>query len=369
MNVLILNWRDPMNPRSGGAEYVTHQHAKAWVDHGDRVTWFASGFAGAKNEEVLNGVRIVRAGNTVSVFFRAVTFYFKHRHDIDVIVDEAHGIPFFSALYARKPVILFIHEVAGRIWRVMYAPPIRWLGQLLERLYLLVYRSRRIWTDAPSTVDELVRLGMLRQHIIAIPCPIAKRSLPKQPIKDAAPTFIFVGRLVRMKRIEDIIRAFCTIRKALPHAKLEVVGEGNPRYISELSAFARSLGITDHITWHGKVTEKRKFELLRASHLLLHASVKEGWGLVVLEAASQWTPSVVYGVPGLVDTVRDGKTGIIVKNENPMNLASRAVSLFRDTKRYAEMQKQGAKFSDSFRWEEVTIQSRRLLQEAYEANE
>ncbi len=366
MNVLILNWRDPINPHSGGAEYVTYQHAKAWVGQGDRVIWFASRFAGAKNEEVLDGVSVVRAGNTFSVFFHAAMFYLRHRNTIDIIVDEVHGIPFFSVLYARKPVILFIHEVAGRIWKVMYKPPIRWMGQCLERLYLLVYRNRRIWTDAPSSIDELVRLGVVLHRIIAIPCPIAVRSLRKKPEKNEQPTLIFVGRLVRMKRVEDVIRAFCAIRQMLPKARLDVVGEGSRRYVSELVAFASALGVADHVTWHGRVTEKRKFALLRAAHVLLHTSVKEGWGLVVLEAASQWTPSIVYGVPGLVDTVRDGKTGIIVKKEDPESMARQAVSLFRDMKRYTAMQKHGAAFNDSFRWEDVTELSRQLLQQAYE---
>ncbi len=368
MNILLLNWRDPKNPRAGGAEYVTLEHAKAWVKQGHKVTWFASGFSAATQEDVVDGVAIVRRGNSISVFIHALFYYFKNQKNIDVIVDQVHGIPFFSVLYADKPVILFIHEVAGHIWRVMYTWSIWWIGQLLERMYLWMYRNTPVWTDAPSTAEELVRLGIPRRHCVAIPCPIANPVLGVRPKKNTVPTFIFVGRLVRMKRVEDILTALKDIVHVLPKSQLWIVGEGDRAYTSWLVARAKSLGIYRHVTWYGRVSEKKKLALLRSSHVLLHASVKEGWGLVVLEAASQWTPSVVYRIPGLVDTVKDGKTGIVVSSNTPSDLAKQAAALISDTSRYEKMQKEAARFADSLRWADATIQSEALIHKAYDAS-
>ena len=75
MRVLILNWRDIKNPKSGGAEIVTLEHAKYWVKRGHNVTWFTSSFKGANREEFLNGVKIVRFGNFITVYFFKRFFY------------------------------------------------------------------------------------------------------------------------------------------------------------------------------------------------------------------------------------------------------------------------------------------------------
>ncbi len=368
MNILLLNWRDPRNPKSGGAEYVTHEHAKGWVRLGDTVTWFAARYPGAAREEWLDGVHIIRRGSAGSVFFYAPVYYFLHRKNIDVIVDEAHGIPFFAALYARVPVLLFLHEVAGSIWGVMYASWISRIGSLLERLFLFIYRKRPIWTDAESTVKELVDLGVPRDMCRAIPCPTAAIPKSQKPKKNTRFTCIFVGRLVRMKRIEDLLTAFADICRTRPEATLLIVGDGDPSYVGSLKKMAVSLGVADVVTWCGRVTEKKKYSLLARSHLLLHTSVKEGWGLVVLEAGSQWTPSVVYKVNGLVDVVKDGKTGRIVSTCDPHDLATMALSLYADSNAYIKMQKEAYVWSNSFRWNDVILESHALLVGLYEAH-
>src|SRR6185312_6565233 len=125
MNVLILNWRDPKNPKSGGAELVTQEHAKAWVKAGHSVIWFTSCFKGAKNEEMIDGVKVIRRGNALSVYLLAPFFYFFSKNKFDVVIDEIHGIPFFTPLYVKKArKTAFIHEVAGEIWDYMYSFPV-----------------------------------------------------------------------------------------------------------------------------------------------------------------------------------------------------------------------------------------------------
>lgn len=367
MNILILNWRDPKNFRSGGAEYVTHEHAKYWVKKGNRVTWITSGFVQDKKSEMLDGVQIVRFGNAYTVFLYAALYYFRNKKNIDLIVDEVHGVPFFSVLYAKKPIILFIHEVAGAIWSVMYPAPINWIGRWVESWYLRLYRNHRIWTDAPSTVHELETLGIPKNQCKAIFCSIANQPLSRAPKKNINLTCISVGRIVRMKRIEDILTAFFDICKIHQNAQLWIVGDGDNSYINELKKIAFALGISDNLNWYGKVPEKEKLDLLSRAHFLLHTSVKEGWGLVVLEAASQWTPSVVYGVSGLVDTVRDNETGIVISTMNPHDMAQSALSLYEDKNRYERMQKKATSWSGSFRWEDAGEQSMELLTSVYKS--
>ena len=59
----------------GGAEVFTHEVAKRWVKGGHEVTLFTSEFSGCRREEVLDGVRVVRAGGRLGVYWNAERFY------------------------------------------------------------------------------------------------------------------------------------------------------------------------------------------------------------------------------------------------------------------------------------------------------
>jgi len=149
MNILILNWRDLKNPKSGGAEIVTMAHAKSWVKRGNNVTWFTSHFTGAKEKETINGVEIIRRGNVITVYIYAFLHYLFHKDKYDFIIDEIHGLPFFTPLYTKKPTIVFIHEVAKEIWDYMYPFPINILGKWIEPLYFTLYKHAYFCVAAP----------------------------------------------------------------------------------------------------------------------------------------------------------------------------------------------------------------------------
>lgn len=375
MNILILNWRDVSHPLSGGAEIVTMKHAQYWVKKGHQVTWFTSWYPGVKHEETIGGVRMVRRLGSLTVYPAAVWYVLTRGRDYDVIVDEVHGFPFFSPLFTRTPVVVFIHEVAGEIWDFMYPFPINIIGKFVEQWYFSLYKHCLFWTDAQSMIEELLSHGIPRNQCIAIPCPIAldKRLMTKDKknhisfifdhiSKEKYPTYLFVSRVVKMKGIEEVIKAFSFIVKEQKDAKLWIVGGGEVHYIKELKAMISDYGVSSNVIFFGKVTEQKKYELMAKSHLLLHASVKEGWGLVVLEAASVGTPSVVYDVPGLRDVVKHQRTGIVLKTNSPQEMALESMKLINEGKRYRDYQEYGKLWSKSLQWNDVTQKSLHILQ-------
>lgn len=363
MHILILNWRDPKNPRSGGAEIVTLEHAKAWVRKGNSVTWFTSKFKNSQKSEKIQGVNIVRRGNFFTVYLHALFFYLFSKNKFDLVIDEIHGLPFFTPLFARIPKIAFIHEVADEIWDYMFPFPLNKIGKFIEPLYFKLYKNVKFWTDADSTIDDLVKKGIKRKNSIAINCSINNKVLSKLPNKEKIPTFIFVSRVVKMKGIEEVIRAFFYILKELKDARLWIVGDGEKSYVEELKETMRSFSISTKVKFFGRVDENKKLELMKKAHLLLHASIKEGWGLVVIEAASQGTPSVVYNVAGLKDSVKDEKTGIVLKENNSKEMAGQAIELLNNKKKYEDFQKNGLLWAKSLTWDKTTSKSLRLLEE------
>lgn len=370
MRILILNWRDPKNPKSGGAEAVTLEHAKYWAKEGNEVTWFTSSFKHAKKKEDIDGVEIVRRGSYLTVFFIAPLFYFFSSKKFDIVVDEIHGIPFFTPLYVRKPRIAFIHEIAKEIWDYMYPFPINIFGKIIEPFYLSIYKHEYFWVPAKSTRDELLEIGVARENITIILCGLNQKPLKKiWKEKENVPTFVFVSRVVKMKGIEDVIRSFKVILSRLNNANLWIVGDGSKDYISHLKKLVSDNSLEKKVTFFGYVDDEKKISLLKKAHLLLHASIKEGWGLVVVEAASQSTPSVVYNVAGLRDSVRNGKTGIVVSKNDPETLATEAIGLLSNEKKYKTMQENCLAWASELRWEKFTHESIELLKKISEKND
>jgi glycosyltransferase involved in cell wall biosynthesis len=186
----------------------------------------------------------------------------------------------------------------------------------------------------------------------------------KNTKKEKDPTYVFVSRVVRMKGIEEIIKAFSFIARAKVQSKLWIVGGGQDSYITELKHMMADYGIGERVTFFGNVSEQRKYELMSRAHLLLHASVKEGWGLVVLEAASVGTPAIVYNVTGLKDVVKNGETGLVISDNSPSEMAREAMKLFSDGKTYALYSKNGRQWAKSLRWPDAVKQSLRILDHA-----
>lgn len=362
LNILILNWRDKEHPKAGGAEIVTMEHAKGWVKRGHNVTWLTSLYSNVFKDEVIDGVHIMRRSGSFFIYIWAFFYTLLNGYKYDIIIDEIHAVPFLTPLATKTKKIAFIHEVASDIWNYMAPFPLNILGKLLEKIYIPLYKSIPFWTDAESTIDELETFGINKSNCIAIPCPIMKDSSLKHfHIKEDNPTFIFVSRVVAMKGIEEIIKSFAFIVKELPDASLWIVGGGESKYIESLKKEIKELDLTEKVHFYGKVNEEEKISLMGKAHILLHASVKEGWGLVVLEAAYQGTPSVVYNVSGLKDVVKNNKTGIVLTNNSPRELAKQSINLYKDITRYKKYQIEGKRWVESITWEDVINQSESLL--------
>ena len=123
LKIVIFSWRGPGHPNLGGAEIVTHEHAKVWVKAGHKVTLFTSFFPGAREREIIDGVEIIRRGKgLIGVHLEAWKWYRNLEDKPDIVFDHFHGIPFFTPLYVREKKVAFIHEVAKEVWFLSHLP-------------------------------------------------------------------------------------------------------------------------------------------------------------------------------------------------------------------------------------------------------
>ncbi len=356
--ILILNWRCPRNPLSGGAEKVTLEHAKAWVKSGLSVTWLAGGFSGAKPNEVLEGINIYRFGNPISIyFFTSFLYWFKWRGNFDLVIDEIHGIPFLSPLWAWKSKkIAFIHEVAQEIWDEMLPFPINILGKLYEKIYFTFYRNTSFLTVSNSTKNDLVAYGITKKNIHVIPNGLFLKPIEKLAQKEKVLTLLYVSRLVKMKGIEDALKIFAEIQKKVPDSRFWIVGSGEDGYVKKLHLAVKELNLEKAIAFFGFVDEKKKVELFQKAHFLLHTSVREGFGLVVIEANSQGTPALTYNTPGLRDIVKDGVNGFTFSQGKFSLAADKCISLCGSPD-YERLVRSAISSSKEYNWGTITKQS------------
>jgi glycosyltransferase involved in cell wall biosynthesis len=167
-------------------------------------------------------------------------------------------------------------------------------------------------------------------------------SLEKEPV----PTFLFVGRLAANKRPDHAVEAFRIVRDELPSARLWLVGTGPLE-----GELARTL--PEGATLLGRLTRDELYARMAIAHCLLVPSVREGWGMVVVEANSVGTPAVGYDVGGIRDSVRDGRTGVLVPAGDPAALATHALALVTDETRYEPMRAAAIDWAQSFSWEKT----------------
>jgi glycosyltransferase involved in cell wall biosynthesis len=134
------------------------------------------------------------------------------------------------------------------------------------------------------------------------------------------------------------------VKKKIPEAQLIMLGRGPEE--EKLKRTAKGL---EGITFYGWVTEEEKFSLLRRAHFLLVPSVREGFGINVIEAAAAGTPTIGYDVPGLRDSIRDGETGYLTSSVG--ETAARIIELLQDQGKYARMSGNCVEYAKEFDWE------------------
>ena len=219
MRILVFSWRDPKHPLAGGAEQVMHEHAKGWISAGHKVTLFSSEVNGLANWEKLDGVEIIRGGyQYLGVQLAGFLYYLKNGGNFDFVVDQFHGIPFFTPLYVFKPKMAVIQEITGKVWLVNPLPwPLNWIvgatGYLLEPVVLLFYKRVPFMVGSASTKDDMAAFGIPKKNITVVPHGVIVERPKPMPGKEKILTITFLGVLSRDKGIEDAIKVFSIIKK------------------------------------------------------------------------------------------------------------------------------------------------------------
>ncbi|WP_067495547.1 glycosyltransferase family 4 protein [Actinoplanes sp. TFC3] len=320
MRILVLNWRDLAHPAAGGAEVYTEQVLRRWVAAGHQVTLFAASVAGRPAVEMADGYRVIRAGNRFTVYREARRWWERcGRGSFDVVIDETNTVPFLAHEWVDDGArtVALVHQTCEEIWHHNAPPLVAHLGRhALEPRWLHRLASSPVLAVSESTRDALARFGA--RDVTVVPEGFEPPSQSRLSPKEDRPTVVFCGRMVSYKRPWDVLRAVQNAHRELPGLQLWMIG-GGPL----LGKLRRAR--PDGVEFFGRVSEAVKHDLMARAHAHVSTSVREGWGLVVTEAAALGTPTIAYDVPGLRDSTL--AAGGVVVPPSPDALARWMVDL------------------------------------------
>lgn len=363
LSVLYMSWRDWKNPEAGGSETFVERTSRLLVEDGHAVTVLACGFPGSPTVEMDGGVRIIRLGGRYSVFAQAAAHLLRRGRRYDVIVDVQNGVPFWSPLFTRTPAINLVHHVHREQWSSVFPGPLARLGWWLEsRVAPRVYRRNSYLTVSQATSDELAGLGVDPARMTIVhsgndqPDDMARYvAMPRS----AAPSLVSLGRLVPHKQVELTIDVVRDLSPAFPDIHLHVAGDGY--WMPNLVRHAEESGVADRVTFHGYVDDDAKQSLLATAWVTVMPSIKEGWGLTIMEAALHETPTVAFRFAGGPrDSIRDGETGVLADDYEGFRDA--VAMLFTDHAQRNRMGKAARAYAETFNWTDTGTEVAAVLE-------
>jgi glycosyltransferase involved in cell wall biosynthesis len=265
--------------------------------------------------------------------FGAGVFWHLLRHGARYDVIHTASFPYFSLLAAalvrrrgRQRLVVDWHEVWTRdYWREYlgrFGGAIGWLVQALcarvpqhafcfSRLHAARLREERLNGEITILAGEY------------------DGPLTASPAFSSDSLVVFAGRHIPEKRVPAIVPAIACARAELPQLRAAILGDGPDR--PKVVQLIRELGLEGAVEAPGFVDSERVDEFLARALCLLLPSRREGYGLVVIEAAARGTPSVVVAAAdnAAVELIEDGVNGVIAPSASPEDLTAAITRVHR----------------------------------------
>jgi glycosyltransferase involved in cell wall biosynthesis len=322
----------------GGAERWYRNLGERLAADGHEVTYLTLRQWEPGERAEVSGVRVVTAGLRMELYtadgrrrilpplvFGAGVLWHLLRHGGRYDVVHTASFPYFSLLAAalvrplrRYRLVVDWHEVWSRDYWLGYLGPVGGrIGHAVQALCLRVpqrafcfskLHARRL-RDAPVNGELTVLEGEYAGPLE-----------PREP-RPAEQVLVFAGRHIPEKRVPALVPALALARERIPELRGEILGDGPER--GEVLRLSTELGLDEALDVPGRVAaEQVEAAFARALCMVLPSS-REGYGLVVVEAAALGTPSVVVAGPdnAATDLVSEGENGYVARSASPEDLA------------------------------------------------
>ena len=247
----------------------------------------------------------------------------KWEHGTPVLLSE-HGV------YLRERLLATRASGAGRVQRAV-------LHGFYAALTGLGYRE----ADAVLPVSSFnarwaLRGGARPDRVRVLPNGVDTDRLPVLATEPEVPTLVFAGRIDPLKDLHLLLRAFASVRDAVPGARLRLFGgvpAGNEDYRDSCHALVTQLGLGDGVRFEGPVDPVT--DAFAAGHVVVLSSLSEGLPLTIIEAAASGRATVATDVGGTAEAVGPG--GIVVPARDVDAFADACTTLLTDPEQRARL--------------------------------
>ena len=373
LRILLFNWRSVLSLNAGGAEVHLYEIFNRIADK-NQICLVAS----CNNEQITTQeLRFGRlhVSHVTNHEFLYPIFSLKFfpkvlTRKFDVIVEDVSKVPIFWPLLMSKllstPFIIIIHHVHGKTLYEELPSVLAHFVYVYELMMLKFYALFKSYvvTVSESTKRELETIGFKAEKVWIVYNAVTQSPVATSDFKSPEPLVVYVGRVKRYKRLDHLLRAI----KEVPNCRLIVAGKGDSDVYESLRALARELQLDSRVELVGEVSEDEKRSILKRAWICVATSMKEGFGISVLEAQAFGVPVVAYDVPGLNESVQNMRSGVLVRNGDVAGLAKAINLLVSDFALREKLSKGALIYAGSFSWDRSAAQFSLILDKIAKIN-
>lgn len=353
----------------GGAEKRIYELAMRLASRGHDVHWYGVGWwwseSGKKDME-MDGVKLHGVCKPVelyqedrrsikeALYFAGMLLFKLKAGKYDVI--DCQGFPFFSAFttrfnsfFGRSTMVLTLHEVWNDYW-YEYLGKAGFFGKLTENR--MVKLTDKIITVSNKTKEDLRKIKS-EETAVVVPNGIDLDKINGiTPSHDKADV-LFVGRLIKEKNVDLLLKALVEVKKVYPSFKCMIIGEGPEK--QQLENLTEKLGLVENVEFTGFLEEYQDvLAHMKSSKVLVLPSVREGFGMVVVEANACGVPVVVVDHPmnAAKDLIIPGENGFIA-DVSIDSLSNNIIDGINSTEKMSDKCKA---FARDYDWDKIVSQ-------------
>ncbi len=377
MRLLFVHNHPIWDPRAGGGQRVNHELATHAARAGHEVKVLHVGTEGEgtprsleyETEEIIESARLFVNALRVARSVRDLA----RRWNPDVVYASAaeggliprtlpDGVGLMATMHHPDPPPLPALHWTSR--------PLHALGDLrrLQNAWLhasLLRGAHHVTVPSDWSRRALLERGYLEpdRPVAVVPNGVADEWFEAvAPPPDPAADLLFVGRLDEQKGVDVLLRALAS--KTMAGVSVRLVGTG-PRERA-YHRMAEDLGIADRVDFSGHRSHRRIRELVTRSRVFVLPSRRESYGMAILEAMAAGLPVVSTRAGGITEFARDGVNALLVRPDDPDDLASALRRLLDDDQLAGRLAAAGRDVARAHRWATVT---ERVLSELHLAAE
>lgn len=290
-----------------------------------------------------------------------ISSYFLHLiKQYDII--HIHKLGFFTDFLVmtkliglhKKPLVLSTH---GGIFHTKKL-------YLLKKLYFNFWCRfilKRISKTIADSKNDFKLFSKINPRTKLIENRIDYQSFSKIKKKPKGNTFIYIGRISKNKRIDNLIKTLYFVKQKTPDFKLFIIGEDWEGLKGDMKDMVKKMKLEKNIFFTGGVTDQKLRKYIARAKFFVSASEYEGFGFSVLEAMSSGTIPILNDIDSFRNFVKDKNNGFLVDYSKSKEVAELILSLIN--KDLSEISRNAKKKAKEYNWKETIKKIEKIYRE------